>query len=246
MDHRRKLMQFRKNIQTELQMLNINEPLISLEERRSPIRKSSELDHFKRADYSMKSTISVDNSFSTRHFSPPPSSMLQTYELKRSSASQNPVGKYTNWNSSHYHLTSQAWCCVGDLLSFCNKYEFKAVSATDSRSHVNIVSEVRSLLSAEAPFAMTKRFPGNTRNRDNLWVCIGRCPTVEYQLRRIQGIFRRPLIQLNADKQRMARENFHLAIKELRRDLTSSVSDVRPYDRFTFEKEFHLYWQDNE
>ncbi|XP_013105753.1 uncharacterized protein LOC106085853 [Stomoxys calcitrans] len=156
-----------------------------------------------------------------------------------------PIGKYTNWRSEHTTLASQPWCCVGDLMAFCDKYEFKAVSSSDSWTHGNIVNEVRALLSGKAPFDIRKRFPSNMRSPENLMVCVGRCPSVEYHLGRILAAFRKPLTTLSPDKQRIARQNFHLAVRELRLDISARVTDIRLYDQKVFERDFHLTWEDN-
>ncbi|XP_065358118.1 uncharacterized protein LOC135952204 [Calliphora vicina] len=164
--------------------------------------------------------------------------------VRESSFLFDPIGRYTNWNSHHALLASQPWCCIGDLMDFCDKYEFKAISVSDVQSHANIVREVRALLSGKAPFDMRRRFPGNIRNEKNLLVCIGRCPSVEYHLERILTAFRRPLNKLSTEKQNIAKQNFHLAIRELHLDILARISEIRLYDRMVFEKEFHLKWQD--
>ncbi|XP_023296252.2 uncharacterized protein LOC111679004 [Lucilia cuprina] len=165
--------------------------------------------------------------------------------VRESSFLSEPIGRYSNWNSHHALLASQPWCCIGDLMAFCDKYEFKAISVTDVQSHANIVSEVRSLLNGKAPFDMRRRFPGNIRNEENLLVCIGRCPSIEYHLERILTAFRRPLNKLSTEKQNVAKQNFHLAIRELHLDISARISEIRLYDRMIFEKEFHLKWQDS-
>ncbi|XP_073824837.1 uncharacterized protein [Musca autumnalis] len=156
-----------------------------------------------------------------------------------------PVGKYINWRNDHTILASMPWCCIGDLMAFCDKYEFKALSSTASRTHANIVSEVRALLSGKAPFGENKRFPSHIRNPENLMLCLGRSPSIEYHLGRIQSSFRKPLETLSADKQRIARQNFHLAIRELRLDISARLTGLRLYDQKVFERDFHLTWVDN-
>lgn len=165
--------------------------------------------------------------------------------LRDSSFMFEPIGRYVNWNSHHALLASQPWCCVGDLMAFCDKYEFKAISVSDVQTHANIVSEVRSLLNGKAPFDMRRRFPGNIRNEENLLVCIGRCPSIEYHLERILTAFRRPFNKLSTEKQNVAKQNFHLAVRELHLDISARISGIRLYDRTVFEKEFHLKWQDS-
>uniref|UniRef100_A0A1I8NI69 Uncharacterized protein n=1 Tax=Musca domestica TaxID=7370 RepID=A0A1I8NI69_MUSDO len=156
-----------------------------------------------------------------------------------------PVGKYINWRNDHAILASMPWCCIGDLMAFCDKYEFKAVSSTASRTHASILNEVRALLSGCAPFAENKRFPSHIRNPENLMLCLGRSPSIEYHLGRIQSAFRRPLETLSPDKQRIARQNFHLAIRELRLDISARLTGLRLYDQKVFERDFHLTWVDN-
>ncbi|XP_030383878.1 uncharacterized protein LOC115631303 [Scaptodrosophila lebanonensis] len=153
-------------------------------------------------------------------------------------------GCYTNWSNNHTSLSSQPWCAISDLMYFCDKYEFKTLSTRDLRTHQEIVAEVRSLLSGKAPFDQRTRFPGNIHDPENLWVCIGRCASVEYHLQRIISVFRKPLNQLTPDKQRAVRQNFHLAVSELRLDISARISEVRLYDRLVFEREFRLEWQD--
>ncbi|XP_053960870.1 uncharacterized protein LOC128865026 [Anastrepha ludens] len=161
------------------------------------------------------------------------------------SPSMNPKGKYVNWMSKHTELATQPWCCVGDLMAFCDKYEYRTLSLSDTRAHNNIVSEVKALLTVgQAPFDLRKRFPGNIHNPENLWICIGRSASVEYHLKKILSVFRKPLLHLPVDKQRVARENFHLAVNELRLDISARISAVQLYDRNIFEREFHLHWQD--
>ncbi|XP_037960005.1 uncharacterized protein LOC119689285 [Teleopsis dalmanni] len=156
----------------------------------------------------------------------------------------SPNGKYVNWSSQHTTLALLPWCCIGDLIAFCDKYEYKTVTVAGARGHNIIVNEVKALLNSAAPFDSKKRFPENTRNTENLWVCIGRCAGVEYHLKRILTAFRKPLDTLSADKQRIARQNFHLAVNELRLDISARISEVRLYDRNIFEKDFHLKWED--
>ncbi|KAH8403114.1 hypothetical protein KR222_005391 [Zaprionus bogoriensis] len=158
-------------------------------------------------------------------------------------ASKTAAG-YSNWNSNHSTLSSLPWCAISDLMYFCDKYEFKTLSTRDLKTHQEIVAEVRSLLSGKAPFEQRTRFPGNIHDPENLWVCIGRCASVEYHLQRIISVFRKPLNQLTPDKQRAVRQNFHLAVSELRLDISARISEVRLYDRLVFEREFRLQWQE--
>lgn len=151
---------------------------------------------------------------------------------------------YTNWTNNHTTLCSQPWCAISDLMYFCDKYEFKTLSTRDLKTHQEIVAEVRTLLSGKAPFDQRTRFPGNIYDPENLWVCVGRCASVEYHLQRIISVFRKPLNQLTPDKQRAVRQNFHLAVSELRLDISARISEVRLYDRLVFEREFRLEWQD--
>ncbi|KAH8377647.1 hypothetical protein KR093_006423 [Drosophila rubida] len=158
-------------------------------------------------------------------------------------ASKTAAG-YSNWSSNHTTLSSQPWCAISDLMYFCDKYEFKTLSTRDLKTHQEIVGEVRALLSGKAPFDQRTRFPGNIHDPENLWVCIGRCASVEYHLQRIVSVFRKPLNQLTPDKQRQVRQNFHLAVSELRLDISARISEVRLYDRLVFEREFRLEWQE--
>ncbi|KAL7741764.1 hypothetical protein ACLKA6_000373 [Drosophila palustris] len=158
-------------------------------------------------------------------------------------ANKTPAG-YSNWSNNHTTLSSQPWCAISDLMYFCDKYEFKTLSTRDLKTHQEIVAEVRALLSGKAPFDQRTRFPGNIHDPENLWVCIGRCASVEYHLQRIISVFRKPLNQLTPDKQRAVRQNFHLAVSELRLDISARISEVRLYDRLVFEREFRLEWQD--
>ncbi|ALC38615.1 CG13144 [Drosophila busckii] len=153
---------------------------------------------------------------------------------------------YSNWSNNHSTLCSQPWCAISDLMYFCDKYEFKTLSTRDLKTHQEIVAEVRALLSGKAPFDQRTRFPGNIHDPENLWVCIGRCASVEYHLQRIISVFRKPLNQLTPDKQRAVRQNFHLAVSELRLDISARISEVRLYDRLVFEREFRLEWQDEQ
>ncbi|BFF96056.1 uncharacterized protein DMAD_13331 [Drosophila madeirensis] len=154
-----------------------------------------------------------------------------------------PAG-YSNWSNHHTTLSSQPWVAISELMYFCDKYEFTTLSTRDLKTHQEIVAEVRALLSGKAPFDQRTRFPGNIHDPENLWVCIGRCASVEYHLQRIISIFRKPLNQLTPDKQRTVRQNFHLAVSELRLDISARISEVRLYDRLVFEREFRLEWQD--
>ncbi|KAH8410653.1 hypothetical protein KR009_009873 [Drosophila setifemur] len=151
---------------------------------------------------------------------------------------------YSNWSSQHTNLCSQPWVAISELMYFCDKYEFTTLSTRDLKTHQEIVAEVRALLSGKAPFDQRTRFPGNIHDPENLWVCIGRCASVEYHLQRIISIFRKPLNQLTPDKQRTVRQNFHLAVSELRLDISARISEVRLYDRLVFEREFRLDWQE--
>ncbi|EDV32363.1 uncharacterized protein Dana_GF14091 [Drosophila ananassae] len=153
---------------------------------------------------------------------------------------------YSNWSSQHSTLCSQPWVAISELMYFCDKYEFTTLSTRDLKTHQEIVAEVRALLSGKAPFDQRTRFPGNIHDPENLWVCIGRCASVEYHLQRIISIFRKPLNQLTPDKQRTVRQNFHLAVSELRLDISARISEVRLYDRLVFEREFRLEWQEAE
>ncbi|XP_037709728.1 uncharacterized protein LOC119547097 [Drosophila subpulchrella] len=161
------------------------------------------------------------------------------------SKSSSPAG-YSNWSNHHATLCSQAWVAISELMYFCDKYEFTTLSTRDLKTHQEIVAEVRALLSGKAPFDQRTRFPGNIHDPENLWVCIGRCASVEYHLQRIISIFRKPLNQLTPDKQRTVRQNFHLAVSELRLDISARISEVRLYDRLVFEREFRLEWQEAE
>ncbi|EDW63937.1 uncharacterized protein [Drosophila virilis] len=163
--------------------------------------------------------------------------------LAQQQASKTAAG-YSNWSSNHTTLSGQPWCAISDLMYFCDKYEFKTLSTRDLKTHQEIVAEVRALLSGKAPFDQRTRFPGNIHDPENLWVCIGRCASVEYHLQRIISVFRKPLNQLTPDKQRAVRQNFHLAVSELRLDISARISEVRLYDRLVFEREFRLEWQD--
>ncbi|XP_033248444.1 uncharacterized protein LOC108161280 [Drosophila miranda] len=157
--------------------------------------------------------------------------------------SPTPAG-YSNWSNHHTTLSSQPWVAISELMYFCDKYEFTSLSTRDLKTHQEIVAEVRALLSGKAPFDQRTRFPGNIHDPENLWVCIGRCASVEYHLQRIISIFRKPLNQLTPDKQRTVRQNFHLAVSELRLDISARISEVRLYDRLVFEREFRLEWQE--
>ncbi|KAI8042894.1 uncharacterized protein LOC128262382 [Drosophila gunungcola] len=161
------------------------------------------------------------------------------------SKSSGPAG-YSNWSSHHGTLCSQSWVAISELMYFCDKYEFTTLSTRDLKTHQEIVAEVRALLNGKAPFDQRTRFPGNIHDPENLWVCIGRCASVEYHLQRIVSIFRKPLNQLTPDKQRTVRQNFHLAVSELRLDISARISEVRLYDRLVFEREFRLEWQEAE
>lgn len=191
-------------------------------------------------------TISLATRSTTdKALSPSPQPNKQNETPNENSILHEHAGKYVNWRSEHTTLASLPWCCVGDLMALCDKYEFKAVSVSDTRTHANIISEVRALQCGKAPFDIRKRFPSNIRNPENLMVCIGRSPSVEYHLGRILTAFRKPLDTLSPDKQRIARQNFHLAIRELRLDISARVTDIRLYDQKVFERDFHLQWEDN-
>ncbi|TDG46725.1 hypothetical protein AWZ03_006905 [Drosophila navojoa] len=170
-------------------------------------------------------------------------SASSTTTVSAQQSSKTAAG-YSNWNNNHTTLSSQPWCAISDLMYFCDKYEFKTLSTRDLKTHQEIVAEVRALLSGKAPFDQRTRFPGNIHDPENLWVCIGRCASVEYHLQRIISVFRKPLNQLTPDKQRTVRQNFHLAVSELRLDISARISEVRLYDRLVFEREFRLEWQD--
>lgn len=203
------------------------------------IRRSIPRDEIRRSVHRESSNVEVTMPHSQTDILPTPG------YLRESSFMFEPIGRYVNWNSHHALLASQPWCCVGDLMAFCDKYEFKAISVTDVQTHANIVREVQSLLNGKAPFDMRRRFPGNIRNEENLLVCIGRCPSVEYHLERILSAFRRPFNKLSTEKQNVAKQNFHVAVRELHLDISARISGIRLYDRAVFEKEFHLKWQDS-
>ncbi|CAD6998475.1 uncharacterized protein LOC101462166 [Ceratitis capitata] len=154
-------------------------------------------------------------------------------------------GRYVNWMSRHTDLATQPWCCISDLIHFCDKYEYQSFGLSDTSTINNIVAEVKALLSVgQAPFDIRKRFPGNIHNPENLWICIGSCPGVEYHLKKILSVFRKPLVPLPADKLRVARQNFHMAVAQLRLDISARISAVNLYDRNIFESEYHLHWED--
>lgn len=198
-----------------------------------------------------KNSSSTSNTSSTPATTVPANGSSSTSKSSTSSTvaaitqqtSKTPAG-YSNWSNSHTTLSSQPWCAISDLMYFCDKYEFKTLSTRDLKTHQEIVAEVRALLSGKAPFDQRTRFPGNIHDPENLWVCIGRCASVEYHLQRIISVFRKPLNQLTPDKQRAVRQNFHLAVSELRLDISARISEVRLYDRLVFEREFRLEWQD--
>ncbi|KAH8282042.1 hypothetical protein KR054_004986 [Drosophila jambulina] len=177
--------------------------------------------------------------------SPTPNGTSTSAAAATATKSSSPAG-YSNWSSHHATLCSQPWVAISELMYFCDKYEFTTLSTRDLRTHQEIVAEVRALLSGKAPFDQRTRFPGNIHDPENLWVCIGRCASVEYHLQRIISIFRKPLNQLTPDKQRTVRQNFHLAVSELRLDISARISEVRLYDRLVFEREFRLEWQEAE
>lgn len=247
-DYKKKLMEYRKSIGVTTKTVAFKDytpqPAEDLPQEQKPQvqQKDSTEENVK---------LAPQESVNFKLSSPPPPSATQQQDQQSSGPSTSvnsilfdPIGCYNNWNSHHALLVSQPWCCVGDLMAFCEKYEFKAISVSDVQTHANIVSEVRALLGGKAPFDKRKRFPGNIRNPENLYVCIGRCPSVEYHLERILNAFRRPLNKLSTDKQNMAKQNFHLAIRELHLDVSARVTEVRLYDRMIFEKDFHLKWQD--
>ncbi|KAH8249075.1 hypothetical protein KR032_005665 [Drosophila birchii] len=177
--------------------------------------------------------------------SPTPNGTSTSAAAVAATKSSSTAG-YSNWSSHHGTLCSQPWVAISELMYFCDKYEFTTLSTRDLRTHQEIVAEVRALLSGKAPFDQRTRFPGNIHDPENLWVCIGRCASVEYHLQRIISIFRKPLNQLTPDKQRTVRQNFHLAVSELRLDISARISEVRLYDRLVFEREFRLEWQEAE
>lgn len=177
--------------------------------------------------------------------SPTPNAAGATTAAAAATKSSTPAG-YSNWSNHHATLCSQPWVAISELMYFCDKYEFTTLSTRDLKTHQEIVAEVRALLSGKAPFDQRTRFPGNIHDPENLWVCIGRCASVEYHLQRIISIFRKPLNQLTPDKQRTVRQNFHLAVSELRLDISARISEVRLYDRLVFEREFRLEWQEAE
>ncbi|EDV59024.1 uncharacterized protein LOC6542966 [Drosophila erecta] len=196
-----------------------------------------------------RSIINGSDTPKTKTGSPPSTSPTPNASSSSTAAvatkSASPAG-YTNWSNHHATLCSQSWVAISELMYFCDKYEFTTLSTRDLRTHQEIVAEVRALLSGKAPFDQRTRFPGNIHDPENLWVCIGRCASVEYHLQRIISIFRKPLNQLTPDKQRTVRQNFHLAVSELRLDISARISEVRLYDRLVFEREFRLEWQDAE
>lgn len=154
-------------------------------------------------------------------------------------------GKYINWTRRHSDLTAEPWCSISDIIYFCDKYEYQTLSLSDPRENNKIVSEVKVLLTdGKAPFDLCKRFPGNIQKPEDLWICIGRCASVEYHLKKILSLFCRPLARLLVDKQRVLRQNFHLAVSELRLDISAHISTVKLYDRNIFEHEFQLRWED--
>lgn len=195
---------------------------------------------------SISSTLTTNNGNSTANESSTSlkSNASSTLAAVTQQASKTPAG-YSNWSNNHTTLSSQPWCAISDLMYFCDKYEFKTLSTRDLKTHQEIVAEVRALLSGKAPFDQRTRFPGNIHDPENLWVCIGRCASVEYHLQRIISVFRKPLNQLTPDKQRTVRQNFHLAVSELRLDISARISEVRLYDRLVFEREFRLEWQED-
>ncbi|XP_067625167.1 uncharacterized protein [Eurosta solidaginis] len=88
------------------------------------------------------------------------STLSPSFQIRSSPLNIN--GKYVYWTSMHTELALQPWCCVGDLISFCDKYEFQTLNIIDNRAHNNMVSEIRALLNiGQAPFDLRKRFPGN-------------------------------------------------------------------------------------
>lgn len=246
-DYKKKLMEYRKSIGATTKTVAFKEttpiPKEGTEEE-GDRQKQLQKQHNEPLDENVQTT--KNESINLKVSSPPPSQ--QDYQPSGHTSANSvffePIGFYTNWNVHHALMVSQPWCCVGDLMAFCEKYEFKAISVSDVQTHANIVGEVRSLLGGKAPFDKRKRFPGNIRNPENLFVCIGRCPSVEYHLERILSAFRRPLNRLSTDKQNLSKQNFHLAIRELHLDVSARVTEIRLYDRMIFEKDFHLKWQD--
>lgn len=250
-DYKKKLMEYRKSIGATTKTVAFKETTPNPKEvtEDEGDRQKQKLQKQQNESIDENVQITKNESGNVKVSSPPPPQPpQQDYQpaclTSANSVFLDPIGIYTNWNIHHALMVSQPWCCVGDLMAFCEKYEFKAISVTDVQTHANIVSEVRSLLGGKAPFDKRKRFPGNIRNPENLFVCIGRCPSVEYHLERILSAFRRPLNKLSTDKQNISKQNFHLAIRELHLDVSARVTEIRLYDRMIFEKEFHLKWQD--
>lgn len=153
-------------------------------------------------------------------------------------------GRYINWTRRHSDLAAQPWCCISDIIYFCDKHEYQPLSLSEPSVNNKIVSEVKALLTGfKTPFDLCKRFPGNLQKPEDLWICISRCASVEYHLNKMLSLFRRPLARLLVDKQRVVRQTFHLAVSELRLDISAHISTVNLYDRNIFEHEFQLQWE---
>ncbi|XP_011207920.1 uncharacterized protein LOC105229359 [Bactrocera dorsalis] len=231
------------------------------DERKKALTQNKEF--FKETDNS-----TIDNQLVTLSDSPKndvtenhnPPTCFETKETKKDFETLSPLstslesrfsplttlkGRYINWNRKHSDLAAQPWCCISDIIHFCDKHEYQTLSLNDPSQNNKIVSEVKFLLiDGKAPFDLCKRFPGNIKNPEDLWICISRCASVEYHLKKILSLFRRPLARLVVDKQRVLRQNFHLAVSELRLDISAHISTVNLYDRNIFEHEFQLRWED--
>lgn len=256
MDYKKKLKEYRKSIKTnDLKTVEFKEPnshyindtdLTSLESQLKTYHyQPSQLNE---SEPILKILRNAPREFSfskTPSPQPQPEFLLTSTLIKETGLQSEHAGRYINWNSKHALLTSHPWCCIGDLMGFCDKYEFKPIIVSDVHTHSNIVSDVKALLSGKPPFDVNRRFPDNIRNEANLQVCIGRCPSIEYHLQRIINIFRRPLSKLSTEKQNMAKQNFHIAIRELHFDISARITEVKLYDRAVFEKEFNLKWQNS-
>lgn len=264
MNYRKKLMEYRRSIgvttaPTITRSVSFRDPVLSVSEPNKQLRTSQLSEQSEQSQqcltqlsvkednctsYNRRSPAEDANALRISSLSPSPQPHQELNAFKEGSALFEPIGQYANWNNHHTFLSSQPWCCIGDLMAFCDKYEFKAISVSDVQLHANIVAEVRSLLSGKAPFDRRRRFPGNIRNTENLFVCIGRCPSIEYHLGRILTALRRPFNKLSTEKQNIAKHNLHLAVRELHLDISARISEIKLYDCNVFEKEFHLKWQD--
>uniref|UniRef100_A0A0A1XGE5 Protein piccolo n=1 Tax=Zeugodacus cucurbitae TaxID=28588 RepID=A0A0A1XGE5_ZEUCU len=172
-------------------------------------------------------------------------SPLSTSLESRFSPFTSPKGRYINWTTKHSELTTQPWCCISDVINFCDKHEYQTLQFSDPNVKNKIVFEVKALLAGGiAPFDICKRFPDNIRKPEDLWICISRCASVEYHLQQMLSLFRRSLAHLLADKLRVLKQNFRLAVNELRLDISAHISSVNLYDRNIFEHEFQLRWED--